>query len=113
MSPGAELLNRLAGWGVELTRDGDRLVVDGPAELLTESVMAEIRAHKAYLLEVTSGPPSEPRSEPSCPRCRSTEYRDIVLQHAPHNGTSTRRDCHTCGKFIQFVRWYETDYSEN
>src|SRR5262245_44232520 len=63
------ILRDLAPHGVILTATGDRLDVDGPGEVLTDELLATLRAHKAALLELlTSGR--------FCPGCAG----EMVLQ---------------------------------
>ena len=47
-----ELTELLAEKNIGYRRDGDELLIDGPDEELTETLIAEIRAHKAALLEL-------------------------------------------------------------
>lgn len=52
------------------------------------------------------GVPAEPSPEAAVCRCGSTRWRNVVLRHAPHNSTTTRRDCASCRRFIGFPVWY-------
>jgi len=49
---------------------------------------------------------------PVC-RCGATTWRDVVLGHAPHHGTTIRRDCGRCGRFLDFPVWYGKDALQN
>lgn len=48
-----------------------------------------------------------------CPRCGGDTFTDVVLEDAPHNGETIRRDCAQCNKFVRWVRWYGSEPSEN
>lgn len=54
-----DLLAELAGAGLSVTADGDRLVVR-PASKLTDDMRTALRATKPELLALLSGPPAEP-----------------------------------------------------
>ncbi len=47
----AKLLNDLSASGVLVTRRGDRLVLDGPADFLTESLIDQIWVSKVEILQ--------------------------------------------------------------
>lgn len=52
----AALICRLARCDVTLRSDGDKLIIDGPGELVTDALVQEIRAVKAEILaELTKG----------------------------------------------------------
>lgn len=42
----------------------------------------------------------------TCRKCGGAEYVDHRLEHAPHNGTSVRRDCARCGWTMGFPTWH-------
>ena len=46
MSPAAKLIEELSQSGVLLAREGDKLVLDGPEALLTETLVEKLRALK-------------------------------------------------------------------
>jgi tubulysin polyketide synthase-like protein len=48
----AALLARLTQLGVSVEREGDRLLLDGPEETLTEALIAEVAAAKPSLLSI-------------------------------------------------------------
>lgn len=49
------------------------------------------------------------RSDTWCSECGAAEWKDTVLNHDPHRGRSSRRDCKRCGAFKEFPRWYVLD----
>ena len=46
------LVAQLAGAGVQVRKDGDRLVLSGRTEHLDDAILAELRARKPALMEV-------------------------------------------------------------
>jgi hypothetical protein len=40
-----------------------------------------------------------------CDRCQSQKYVDVPI----HDGTSIRRDCRQCFRFMGFPKWYDKD----
>jgi hypothetical protein len=116
-----DLLAECEDHGIRLTLAGDGgLTIDAPQYALTLDLLDRLKAHKAELLAMLRPAPSteaEPeiaphrpvrkmqKSKPVC-RCGSTTWRDVVLRHAPHNGTTIRRDCAACGRFLDFPLWY-------
>lgn len=54
----------------------------------------------------THAPLPMPLQVPSCRRCGSTRFVDVVLTYPPHDGRTVRRDCAKCGRFWDFVLWY-------
>ena len=60
--------------------------------------------HHTADLDITS---PEPPADAIC-RCGSSTYTDLEI----HGGSSTRRDCARCGRFLQFVQWHETPNTE-
>jgi len=50
------LLNNLKKRGVTLAADGSRLVVDGPADALTDDFICQLQEHKAELLSLLQPP---------------------------------------------------------
>lgn len=50
MSVAALLISRLAQRDVTLKSDGDKVIIDGPDELVTSALVQEIRAAKAEIL---------------------------------------------------------------
>ena len=106
----AELLADCDACGIRLTPadDGDDLTVDAPQVALTADLIDRLRANKAELLTMLrrSIIVGEKSAEICCDRCGATEYRDMPI----HKGLSTRRDCARCGRFIDFPRWYDTEY---
>jgi hypothetical protein len=94
-----------------------------PRSALTPDLLDRLKAHKAELLAMLRPAPSTeaepeiathrpvpklPKPKPVC-RCGSTTWRDVVLSHTPHNGTTIRRDCAGCGRFLDFPLWYGKD----
>jgi len=59
-------LDALARWGVRVARDGDRLLVDGPEDVLTDDVVAIIMASKPELLALLD-PMNEAPGRPTPP----------------------------------------------
>jgi hypothetical protein len=117
----ADLLAECEAHGIRLMLAGDGLEIDAPQDALTPDLLGLLKAHKVDLL-ATLRPASEAatedvecdahrplkklkQSKPVC-RCGSTTWRDVVLKHPPHNGTTIRRDCGRCGRFIDFPVWY-------
>jgi hypothetical protein len=117
----ADLLAECDAHGIRLAlADGGGLEIDAPQNALTPELLARLKAHKAELLAVLRPAPSTEakpeianhrpvqklqKPKPVC-RCGSTTWRDVVLSHAPHNGTTIRRDCAGCGRFLDFPVWY-------
>lgn len=65
-----ELLRQLDGLGVHLSANGDRLVCDAPAGVLTPALQAQLRAHKADILSLfaqadVAAQPPKPRLQPN------------------------------------------------
>jgi len=91
----------------ELTKDvqasepGDRWEEDEALALLRQSSEDE------SVPEIVEDKASQNSQVPTpvC-RCGSTTWRDVVLLDPPHNGTSVRRDCARCDRFLEFVTWY-------
>jgi len=127
----ADLLTECEAHGIRLTATGNgELAIDAPRDALTSSLLERLKAHKAELLamlrpapihckmywDTKSAPaiapdelaPKAEKPKPVC-RCGSTTWRDVVLRHAPHNGTTIRRDCAGCGRFLDFPVWYGKD----
>jgi hypothetical protein len=52
------------------------------------------------------GPLQNSENPPLVCRCGSTAWRDVVLEHEPHNGNSIRRECARCGWLLDFPLWY-------
>ena len=118
----ADLLLDLSRLGIRLEADGERLRYF-PRSVLTPNLLGRLKAHKAELLTMLRPAPStkpEPEIAPHRPvqklqkpkpvcRCGSTAWRDVVLRQAPHNGTTIRRDCAGCGRFLDFPVWYGKD----
>ena len=120
----AELLLDLARRGIRLEAHGERLRYF-PRSAVTPDLLDRLKAHKGELLAMLR-PATEPLpngeigqnrtpikekhapAKPVC-RCGSTTWRDVVLHHAPHNGTTVRRDCGRCGRFMEFPVWYGKD----
>jgi hypothetical protein len=46
----AALIKELTQVGVTLTKNGDEIVLDGPAAVLTDDLLTELRAHKSDIL---------------------------------------------------------------
>lgn len=121
-----ELLLDLDRLGIRLEAEGERLRFH-PRSALTTDLLDRLKAHKAELLAMLHpepSPPAKPVSNPHRPvqtlqqlkpicRCGSTTWRDVVLCHAPHNGTTTRRDCGRCGRFLDFPIWYGKSAGHN
>ena len=87
-----DLLAELAGLGVTVTGDGDRLLIR-PASKLTDELRAALRAHKAELLATASTPPIAPLTAighqlPIGPR----EMLDCLLSVYPQAGGLKARD---------------------
>jgi len=74
-------LDALARWGVSVARDGDRLLVDGPEDVLTDDVVAIIMASKPELLALLD-PMDESLGRPTPP--------DDPPGHAPSGETTSR-----------------------
>jgi hypothetical protein len=118
----ADLLAECDAHGIRLAlADGGGLTIDAPQDALTPGLLDRLKAHKAELLsmlrpapEAAPALPVSPREAPAkatkpiC-RCGGTTWRDVVLSHAPHNGTTIRRDCAGCGRFLDFPLWYGKD----
>jgi hypothetical protein len=91
----------------ELTKDvqaselGDRWQEDEALALLRKSSEDE------YVPEIVEDNVNQNSHVPTpvC-RCGSTTWRDVVLEHPPHNGTTVRRDCSRCTRFLEFVTWH-------
>jgi len=103
---------RAAGLDVEAGADG-RLIVRGPRS--AEAIARRLLAHKAdvmALLRPDAGQPDRradlAAGEFQCPRCAATRFVDVVLNHPPHDGRSTRRDCAQCRATWDFVKWHTT-----
>jgi len=65
----AGLLANLRARGVALRADDGALVVDGPGDVLTPEVLAELRACKPEVLALLTSP------GPRCPVCQSLAHR--------------------------------------
>jgi hypothetical protein len=59
-----DLLHDLATRGVILSSDGDHLDVDGPADVLTDEMIATLKAHKSELLELLAPSKTTERPRP-------------------------------------------------
>ena len=46
----AALIKELSQVGVKLSKNGDEIVLDGPASVLTDNLIEEVRAHKSDIL---------------------------------------------------------------
>jgi hypothetical protein len=121
-----DLLAECEAHGIRLTLAGDGgLAIDAPQDALTPDLLGRLKAHKAELLAMLRPTPEPlPNGEigqnrtpikekrapakPVC-RCGGTTWRDVTLHHAPHNGTTIRRDCGRCGRFLDFPVWYGKD----
>jgi hypothetical protein len=57
---GAILLHDLEQRGVKLEADGSKLIVDAPADVLTDELLSQLRANKAELLSLLRAPADEP-----------------------------------------------------
>ena len=90
---------RVRGLELRLTPGGG-LTAAGPRAALTPELLHQLGAHKAEILALLAPSPKQ-----VC-RCGASEWRDVVLRHAPHNGTTTRRDCAKCNRFLEFPVWY-------
>jgi hypothetical protein len=110
-----ELLGVCAALDIRLYPDeyGD-LVIDGPTQAITDTLVQEISACKVALLR-GFGSESEVLLSASVTdqallgnvkrricKCGSEESRDFPI----HDGLSVRRDCLHCGRFIDFTIWY-------
>ena len=101
MSRLSVLLAECEARGVKLRpTPGGGLNADGPRAALTPELLNQLEAHKAEILALLTPSPKQ-----VC-RCGASEWRDVVLYHAPHNGTTIRRDCARCNRFIEFPIWY-------
>jgi hypothetical protein len=105
-----ELFSKLARLGIRLKAEGDRLRF-APRSAVTPDLADRMKAHKAELLamlrpvsDVALAPPVVTRDAPAKPACRcgSTAWHDAPI----HCGKSVRRDCRSCGRFIEFPVWY-------
>lgn len=76
----------------------------------SDEVAQSFRRAEVSWVDVAELPP-KPRGRDAgwCSACGATEWRDTRLQHKPHCGRSTRRDCSRCGAFLDFPRWHEPD----
>lgn len=92
------LLDRARAVGLRVFMEGDRLVVEGLPHY--ESLARELLDHKPAIVAALRS------IQCLCPYCGSVEAHDFVLTRSPHDGTSTRRDCARCGRFLRFARWY-------
>ena len=101
MSRLSALLAECEARGVKLRpTPGGGLNADGPRETLTPELLNQLEAYKAEILALLTPSPKR-----AC-RCGASSWRDVVLHHAPHNGTTTRRDCAKCNRFLEFPVWY-------
>jgi hypothetical protein len=127
-----ELLAECEAYGIRLLPEGDGgLTIEAPQQALTPDLMAELKSHKAQLLNVLrlvggespqialfapgsmGWPELEQRNlqdptlkkerdvKPVC-RCGSIQSQDVPI----HGGQSVRRDCESCRRFLGFPVWY-------
>lgn len=115
----ADLLAECDARDIRLAIAGDGgLTIDAPQDALTPGLLGRLKANKADLLAAIR---PAPKRAPTLPvtvsdtpakttkaicRCGSTTWRDVVLNHAPHNGSTIRRDCAGCNRFLDFPVWY-------
>jgi len=102
-----ELLADCDARGIRLHLAGDGgLTIDAPQAALTPDMLARLKAHKAELVAVLRPaaavqaqpmPTTKPTAKPVC-RCGGAAWRDVPI----HDGLSVRRDCDTCGRFVEF-----------
>jgi len=122
----ADLLAECDAHGIRLAlADSGGLEIDAPRDALTPELSARLKTHKGELLATlllapkaapvnlesdSHIPPKQPQpfTKRVC-RCGSTAWRDVILKHLPHNGTTIRRDCGRCGRFLDFPVWYGND----
>jgi hypothetical protein len=126
-----DLLAECKAQGIRLALAGDGgLAIDAPQDALTPDLLDRLKANKAELLAMLRPAPraemfeffegsmartNSPLPKPAkvvC-RCGWTVGRDVVLHHAPHSGTTIRRDCGRCGRFLDFPVWYGKDNLHN
>ena len=115
-----DVLHELRQRGITLMAHGDKLRFH-PRAKVHGGMVTVLLKHKAELLVLLAteagdgdGTPVisrdievvEPVAKPWRCRCGSTAWVDVVLRHDPHNGTSTRRDCLRCNRFVSFPLWY-------
>ena len=118
MSELAELLADCDARGIRLHPAGDDgLTIDAPQAALTSDMVARLKAHKAELLallrpaaavQAQPKPTMKPTAKPVC-RCGGVAGRDVPI----HDGQSLRRDCASCGRFIDFPIWHGKDTGHN
>jgi hypothetical protein len=86
------------------------VVMSGPIDWLEENeALALLRPMPEAEAEpelAADGPRQNSENPPLVCRCGSTAWRDVVLEHEPHNGNSIRRDCARCGWLLDFPLWY-------
>lgn len=88
------VLETLSIAGVELFVKNGKLCFRAMEGAYTPELRALVDNHRGQLLAwLTTAP---------CPRCRSTEWRDVSI----HDGLSVRRDCAKCGRYLSFPLWY-------
>jgi len=109
------------------------LTVDAPGVGLTDDLLAQLRAHKQDILKAIEEPTAsvrdcespdlefngQHRQTRTCEtknhslgamcRCGATTWRDVLI----HGGRSIRRDCATCGRFLDFPVWYSPNTVRN
>ena len=90
MSPASGIVARLRARGAVLTcLPGGRLAVDGPPEVLTDADRAELRAHKADVLELLAREAGRQELAPRVARIWSERLADWIISCFSSGDTMT------------------------
>ncbi len=79
--------------------------MDWPADLDTPGRRRDFELHQAIIAKLLVADHDHGVHHdggPTCPRCGGQQFRDTTI----HAGESVRRDCATCGRFIDFTVWH-------
>ena len=109
-----DLMAECCKLGIQLYPVRDGLSIDAPEGALTPDLLDRLKVHKAdiadflreMLPEFQDAPVTPQVTEanstlPVC-RCGATTWVDVPI----HGGRSVRRDCGSCGRFMDFPVWY-------